>query len=102
MPLLTRRDFKLSTVISPKPKEGDQTLRGLLVHRLRDAHKAVLRVPLKANLATARRKDYSVHCEPCGKWFALPEWGEEVECPKCKRLFALEFAVFSVIANTND
>ncbi|MCX4826663.1 hypothetical protein OG883_44285 [Streptomyces sp. NBC_01142] len=99
---LSPRDFRLSMKISPMRPNGpdDEGLRSLLVHRLRDAAKAVARIPLKANLATAGLKKYSVHCEPCRAWFDLPEWGEEVTCPKCGRLYALELAVFSAVPDT--
>ncbi|MBZ3908228.1 hypothetical protein ACRWOO_29125 [Streptomyces sp. NEAU-PBA10] len=101
---LSQRDFKLSMRISPmRPNSpDDEGLRSLLVHRLRGAAKAVARIPLKANLATAGLKKYSVHCEPCRSWFDLPEWGEEVTCPKCERLYALELAVFSAVPNPTD
>ncbi|TLQ39195.1 hypothetical protein [Streptomyces marianii] len=96
---LSRRDFKLSMAISPMKRNGPETeaLRSLLVHRLRDARMAIARLPLKANLATAGLKKYSVHCEPCRSWFDLPEWGEEFTCPKCRQLYALELAVFSAV-----
>ncbi|KOU43622.1 hypothetical protein [Streptomyces sp. WM6378] len=101
MPLLSRRDWRLSMVIGPKPVQGHgEGLRGFLVNRLRGELKAIVRVPLKTNLATAELKRYSVHCEPCGKWFPLSQWGEEVQCPKCKRLYALEAAVFSAVLDT--
>ncbi|MFJ4700477.1 hypothetical protein ACIP5N_22140 [Streptomyces sp. NPDC088768] len=81
---------------------GDEGLRSLLVHRLRDAAKAIARTPLKTNILTAGLKKYSVHCEPCRAWFDLPEWGEEVTCPKCGRLYVLELAVFSAVPNVTD
>lgn len=66
---LSDRDFKLSMRVSRKGNkyEDGSKLRNLLVHRLRFARKAVLRIPLKKNLATAGINTYSVHCEPCGK-----------------------------------
>ncbi|MFJ6752353.1 hypothetical protein ACIQNI_29840 [Streptomyces sp. NPDC091266] len=102
MPLLSKSDFRLSMRIGRKPVEDrdDENLRSLLVHRLRGATKAVVRLPLKTNIATAELKKYSVHCEACGIWFAMPEWGEEVQCPKCERLYALEMAVFSAVPDT--
>ena len=79
----------------------DTSLRSMLIHRLRDASKAVLRIPLRSNLATAdRAEDYSVHCEPCNAWFTLPEWGEEIRHGKCGRVYALELAVFSEITES--
>jgi hypothetical protein len=104
MPLLSDRDYQWSMKISRKPRgdRGAQELRSLLVHRLRDAAKAVVRLPMKSNIATAGLNRYSVHCEPCEEWFPLPEWGEEVRCPKCKRLYALELAVFSAVPEPTD
>jgi hypothetical protein len=98
MPLLNKPDWKLSMQLSPRARRGETTeLRSLLVHRLRSAAKAVLRLPLQANIATATAGAYTVHCEPCARWFTLPDWGEEIRCDKCRRLYALEFAVFSEI-----
>lgn len=101
---LSRIDFRLSMRISPmRPNRPDEEgLRSLLVHRLRGAAKAVARIPLNANIATAGLKKYSVHCEPCRAWFNLPEWGEEVTCPRCRRLYVLELAVFSAVPDATD
>lgn len=102
--LLSRRDFKLSQAISPMRWNGPDVegLRSLLVYWLRDAAKAVVRIPPKANLATAGLKKYSVYCERCRAWFGLSAWGEGVTCPKCGRLYALELAVFSAVSDAAD
>ncbi|MEU6362214.1 hypothetical protein [Streptomyces albidoflavus] len=94
---LSPSDHRLSMRISPRPHGEDSTaLRTLLVHRLRRAAKAVVRLPLAKDAAAADKASaYTVFCEPCGKWFALPAWGEEIECPRCERLFVLEFAVLT-------
>jgi hypothetical protein len=97
---LSDRDYRLSMFTSRRAREEGRNdgLRSLLVHRLRDASKAVLRIPLKRNLAKADdASDYSVYCEPCDAWFVLDDWGEEVRHKKCGRLYALEFAVFSLV-----
>jgi hypothetical protein len=98
---LDPRDHKLSMKVSPRAKEENRNegLRTLILNRLRDAEKAVLRLPLKRNIATADEASaYNVHCEPCDIWFRLPDWGEEVRCPgKCKGLYVLESAVFSKV-----
>ncbi|MFJ4902791.1 hypothetical protein [Streptomyces sp. NPDC088727] len=99
---MDERDYGLSMRTSRRARAEAKNdgLRSLRVHRLRDSVKAVLRLPLKSNLATADTANaYNVYCEPCDAWFTLPEWGEEVRCPKdgCGQLYALEFAVFSAI-----
>jgi hypothetical protein len=100
---LSSRDYRLSMRTSPRPQgREDEGLRSLLTHRLRDAAKAVVRLPLKSNIATAALKKYSVYCEPCRDWLRLPQWGEEINCPKCGRLYVLELAVFSAVPDTTD
>lgn len=99
---LTSRDYQLSMLTSKRPRGGassrDEGLRSLLVHRLRNASKAILRIPLKRNLATAEdAANYSVYCEPCDEWFVLDGWAEEVRHDKCKRLYVVEYAVFSLV-----
>lgn len=102
--LLSRRDFKLSQAISPMGWNGPDVegLRSLLVYWLRGAAKAVVRIPPTAGLVAAGMKEYSVLCEPCRAWFDLPAWGEEVTCPKCGRLYALELAVFTAVPDAAD
>lgn len=94
---LSERDYQLSMRTSPRSPhaENNQGLRDLLVHRLRDADKAVVRLPRqKSGTAPGH---FRVHCEPCGQWFALAAWGEEFQCPHCDQLYALEYAVFSAV-----
>jgi hypothetical protein len=96
---LSSQDYGLSMKVSPRARDAGRNsgLRSLLVHRLRSASKAVLRLPLGDNISQARLGAYNVHCEPCEEWFNLPDWGEEVICPRCDRVYALELAVFSEI-----
>ena len=96
---LEDRDYKLSMNASPRARDPQRNkeLRSMIVHRLRDAAKAVVRLPNKTDINTAHAGHYAVHCEPCVRWFPLPAWGEEIECPHCGGLFALELAVFSAI-----
>lgn len=96
---ISRRDYQLSMRLSPRARSGESNdgLRSLYVHRLRDALKAVVRLPNKTNIVTADAGRYNVHCEPCGDWFVLREWGEEMRHDKCGRVYALEMAVFSQI-----
>lgn len=101
---LSSRDFRLSKSISPNGSRGAEqdTLRSLIIHRLRNTPKAILRLPLKKNIATATRAaNYSVYCERCQDWFTLPQWGEEVSHPACGRLFVLELAVFTAVPDTD-
>ncbi|QDN94916.1 hypothetical protein FNV58_00890 (plasmid) [Streptomyces sp. RLB1-9] len=97
---LSEPDYQLSMRTSPRARadERNQGLRSLLVHRLRDAAKAVVRLPNRTSIATAHSGRYTVHCETDNIWFGLPDWGEEIECPgECGQIFALEFAVFSAV-----
>lgn len=97
---LSVRDYALSMRLSPRSRgrqREDDGLRSLLVHRLRDTVKMVLRISLRQDLAKADAAKYQIHCEPCDKWFDLAAWAEEVVCPNCRRVYAVEFAVFSLI-----
>jgi rRNA maturation endonuclease Nob1 len=89
---------------SPRSKDPrrNEGLRSLVVHRLRNAAKIIVRLPVSRNINTADSGSYNVHCEPCAYWFTLPDWGEEIKCPRCGGLFALEFAVFSAIPKETD
>lgn len=100
---LRGRDYQLSMRVSPRARNDFENdgLRSLLVHRLRDAAKAVARISLKRDLATADTADaYNVHCEPCDAWFVLRKWGEEVVHEKCGRVYVLEMAIFSEIGKS--
>jgi hypothetical protein len=99
---LSPRDYSLSMRVSRRTKNGqDDGLRSMLVHRLRDAAKLILRVSLKEDLTNASAK-YSLHCEPCDRWHSLDAWAEEIVCPGCERVYAVEFAVFSEIKDTKE
>lgn len=96
---LSERDYRLSMLIGRRSRnsEPEENLRSLLVHRLRDAAKAVLRISLRQDLGTAGASQYQIYCEPCGKWSTLKGWAEEVVCPHCGQVYAVEFAVYSAI-----
>lgn len=94
------RDYHLSMRLSRRARNAvdNKGLRSLIIHRLRDTAKAALRISIKQDIAAADRAEaYSVYCEPCGDWFKLPEWGEEVHHQKCGRIYVLEFAIFSEV-----
>jgi hypothetical protein len=101
---LSERDYQLSMRTSPRSprEERNEGLRSLLVHRLRDAAKAVVRLPNRTNIATADSGHYTVHCEPCSRWFPLPDWGEEIKSPCCGQVYVLELAVFSALPDPAD
>lgn len=96
---LSGRDYRLSMRISPRPRGGrrEDSLRSLMVNRLRDTTKMVLRISLRQDLATADAAKYQIHCETCDEWFNLGAWAEEIVCPNCQQVYAVEFAVFSAI-----
>jgi hypothetical protein len=105
MGFLSDRDWQLSMRTSPRSRSDARNsgLRSLIVHRLRDKGKAVVRIPLKRDLATADgADDYNVYCEPCDAWFVLRDWGEEVCHDKCGRVYTLEFAVLSEIKDPKE
>lgn len=93
---LSERDWKLSMLISRKPKNsaGDVPTRGLLVHRLRVGFKAVLRRPLAQGLES---RSYGRYCEPCSEWIRVMGAPEQFECPTCQRIYVLEFAAYAVL-----
>ncbi|MEV7674994.1 hypothetical protein [Streptomyces sp. NPDC088752] len=98
---LSPEDRQLSMRISPRSRADREgapaNLRTLLVHRLRNAAKAVLRLPMSANIDTADTGRYTLHCEPCNQWTRPGDWAEEFVCGHCQRVYALEFAVYSEI-----
>lgn len=108
---LREDDHELSMRLSPRTRaERDgapsRETRSLIVHRLRDAPKAVRRLSMSRDLATADDEDYSVYCEPCGEWFQGSRWGEDGPdwaegddflCPTCGRLYVAETVIYSMV-----
>lgn len=91
-------DYHLSMATSRRRRGGEvHPLRSLLVHRLREASKAVLRMRMSSNIATCRQ--YQIYCEPCGKWVDAIGAGEQFDCPRCGGVYVLEYAVYSRIGS---
>jgi predicted RNA-binding Zn-ribbon protein involved in translation (DUF1610 family) len=101
--MLNDADYRLSMIIGRRKKdraaEAKLNTRTLLVHRLRSGAKAVLRMPMSRNLATSCL--YTIHCEPCARWFDCESTGEQFECPSCGGVFVLEFSVFTRLDTNN-
>jgi hypothetical protein len=87
-------DRELSTRISPRAHrpQDNEGLRRLIVNRLSDTNKAVARLSL-------RRNEMSMYCEPCKEWSTdlEEEFPEEWRCPRCRRLYLLEFAILKEV-----
>lgn len=91
--LLGTRDWALSMAISQRARaeENNEGLRGLLVHRLDGAAKAIWRLALGS-------PNTSVYCEPCREWHRVRgEWPVTWSCPTCQRDYEVEFAVYTEI-----
>lgn len=91
-------DEDLSRRISPLGKVGAGHLRTLLVYRLRQGGKAVLRRALRFN------EEFSHFCEYCKRWI---RWGDteppfEWICPSCDGLYRMEFAVYYLVERDPD
>ncbi len=95
--MLSPEDYRLSMRVSARAKTDTPDLRTLLIHRLRAAPKAVLRLSNARDLATADMDRYGAYCEPCGQWIKRPDWGDDWECPYCHTLYRIEVAVFSAV-----
>lgn len=90
---MSQADYDLSMGISRRSRRSNERkTRTLLVHRLREGAKAVLRMPLKKSLTSP---EYNIYCEPCREWMGLERTGEQFTCPGCERVYILEFAVFA-------
>jgi len=76
---------------SPNP-ENNVGLRKLHVGRLTDTAKAVARIGI-------RNGAVGVYCEQCAAWTGRDEDGiyEYWNCPRCKRRFEIEFAIYEEI-----
>jgi hypothetical protein len=86
-------DYQLSRRISRRPRDsdGEDPLRGLLVHRLTVTMKGVARRPL------AEPRTPRLFCEDCDKWFRLGSFPEVTQCPGCGNVYRMEFAVYEQI-----
>jgi len=89
---LEEEDYDLSMRIAQPSRKAsrNQGLRSLLVHRLADTVKAVLRLPLSGGV-------FGVYCETCDKWHSVktPPWNWK--CPDCGLMFTMEFAVYKEV-----
>ncbi len=84
-------DFKLSRRIAPPARDAENNtdLRTLLVQRLSETWKAVMRVPLR------RAGRASMFCEHCERWYpVIGDMPVEWACPDCGSVFVLELAVY--------
>lgn len=100
--MMKTEDYRLSMATSRRKKGGveDQPTRDLRVHRLRDTVKAVLRMRLSDNIRTSKK--YGIFCEPCDRWFTTIGAGEQFDCPKCKGVYVLEYAVYSRLPDEEE
>lgn len=93
---LSESDHKLSMQISPRRRRHaePEVLRTLMVHRLTNSEKLVLRRSLGSD-------NVSGFCEPCGLWTLTmaddPEYGVELSCTDCRRRFRFEFAIYEEV-----
>lgn len=88
---LDEADYRLSMRISRRRQDRQEVhrLRSLLVHRLRQATKAVFRVALSG-------AGNGIYCEGCGRWAGpLSTPPPMFTCPRCSRRFEVEFVVYS-------
>lgn len=95
-------DWALSMATSRRRKNENPDeangLRSLLVHRLRNGVKAVMRVPLSQSLGKPDLKA-SIYCEPCKRWTTIEGDGDLFDCD-CGRVYRMEFAVFALVEET--
>jgi hypothetical protein len=91
-PLLSPEDYQLSMRVSRPARrpEDNQGLRSMIVHRLLEGPKAVLRFALRTGQA-------SVHCEPCGVWTSVDDVLDVWQCPRCLREYEAEFVIYSEV-----
>lgn len=80
-------DYRLSMKISPRGRIPTDSLRQLLVNRLSDTYKAILRRPLRGG-------GNSVYCEECDWWQKATGFPATWTCRRCNRSFRIEFAVY--------
>lgn len=87
-------DYRLSGKISRRsPTLPDPPgLRTLMVHRLSDSFKAILRRALHSH-------EISVFCEACEKWTHSKTLPGEWHCTTCDRRYRVEFVIYEEIEN---
>jgi hypothetical protein len=84
-------DYRLSMAMSPRGRIPSDELRQLVVNRLSDTEKAVLRRSLS-------RDKISVFCEPCRRWTsAVNDVPDVYQCERCGRRYRIEFVVYEEI-----
>lgn len=89
---LDKDDYKMSMAISRRGKNDEpDELRSLLVHRLSDTAKAVIRRSL------TRGNTLSGFCEPCMRWTGRTAIDETFRCPYCERRYRVELLIFEEI-----
>lgn len=106
MKQLSDSDYDLSMRLSPRAKSprgkvDPESLRSLLIHRLSDTYKAVLRRSLRVDLGSTT----SVYCEPCKRWStanAEGATGTGFTCPSCDRRFRVELIIYEEITAGGD
>jgi hypothetical protein len=83
-------DLKLSHRIAPPSRDpvNNVRLRALLVKRLSETWKSVLRVPLR------RAGRTSIFCEHCDRWNNLEDVPQQWLCPECGTEFVIELVVY--------
>lgn len=86
-------DYNLSMAISARGRTEPAGLRSLLVHRLSEGRKAVLRRGLR------NTHKLSLYCEVCRRWVAHCSGAPPNEwvCLSCKTWYRVEFAVYAAI-----
>jgi hypothetical protein len=95
---LTEADYRLSMGVSQRRRHGKERLglRSMLIHRLRPAPKAILRLSNSRSMP-APPEEFNVFCERCGQWVDNPDWADDWTCPGCGTLYATEMVIFSAI-----
>lgn len=85
-------DYRLSMRVSPRGKIDSAELRQLLINRLSDTDKAVLRRSLRKN-------NLGAYCEFCERWTArdLDDVPDVFQCSGCERRFRIELVVYEEI-----
>lgn len=91
--MLSEQDYVFSMRLSPRGNRVTEPLRSLLIHRLRNAFKAVLRISI---IKTLNGDDlFGLYCEACDKWFYDQKVSLEKVCPVCNRIFVPEFILYT-------
>jgi hypothetical protein len=87
-------DYRLSMAVSRRSAdEHNKSLRTLMLHRLRDRLKAVLRLPLAVNAGDPSR--YGVYCEGCEHWTYTAVAAADFSCPRCDRHYVVECVIYT-------